>query len=195
MFHERLDQKFYWNRTLGKTPNRPILAIRQESLPRDLQDLEEYLRSVEQPPQHEGGATVNNFSINTNHPSSATQHRSTHFEPSRLVLNPVDSKHFLSGKVSSDLDGPGTDPPSSARRRRRLCCVLLKDEWPIYVTLIQLAENLNPVEKRKSRNAAWAQCGVVPDGRKSDDEADSLRDFTMAQWKERFESLTCSGDR
>lgn len=92
------------------------------------------------------------------------------------------------------------------QRRRLLCCALLQDEWPIYVSLIQRASNLNVDEKRKSLNEAWTLCGVAVvtddrDGDGADDAdvaarssigaADALHPTTMVEWKQKFQALTC----
>jgi hypothetical protein len=188
-------------------------VVRQESLRHDLIELEEYLFVL---------SNNNQQTTQGGHENNGNSTAPTNYDPIALVLNPIDSKHYISGKVSSNLDGDDTTRILSSsfarqqRRRRRqlLCCTLLSTEWPIYMTLLQRADNLNINEKRKSLVEAWLECGVVVstgnnstildtastsststspiDGIDVPHPDDMVLHFTTKDWKYWFQRLTCT---
>jgi hypothetical protein len=107
-------------------PNKPIFVVRQESLLQNWMELEAFLR---------GG------------PAAATAAVAV---PS-IPMYEADSRHYVTGKVSSTLSKEAT---------RNLCCALL-DELAIYQALIERAENLSDLEKQHALAAAPPHCGVA----------------------------------
>jgi hypothetical protein len=87
--------------------------------------------------------------------------------PATGVWRPADSTHFLSGRVppihltKDDDDGSSSSSSSMMAMaiRRNLCCALL-DELTIYQTIVERAENLQPIHKSETLQEAYRICGV-----------------------------------
>jgi hypothetical protein len=160
--HLYWNYQFYWNETMAKTPHKSVLVVRQESLAQDLHALEGYLERQQQLVQH--------------------QQQQDHHQQQSLSLYPLDSFHFITGNIKAKLDNP--------KQQKALCCVLFPDEWAIYVTLVQRAENLSLSDKTQSLIEAWEFCGVDYDS-KSANRGD-LETYQRNDWKQKFVELTCA---
>lgn len=98
-----------------------------------------------------------------------------------LQFYPLDSIHFVSGKVSTQL--------RNNHQRNKLCCALFPDEWPIYATLIQRAENLSMPQKVASLQSTWSECGT--EKHPADIESILQEAKTLQDWSQAFVGDVC----